>query len=166
MVESGKRLLSSRFVQVPDTPTNFHHPITSRSNEIAKTLAIPNSPKESESVPIMPIMYRDLLLILPIKYHPDLSTLSVFQDFYFPSNPLCTRIWSGFKIRALKHKILQNINFLRSDHLFVSYKCLIFSNFSELPPPPNRADPVRLCQSRILDLCLFFTPSFILTSPL
>ena len=41
MVESGKRLLSSQFVQVPDTPTNFHRPSTSRSTELAKALEIP-----------------------------------------------------------------------------------------------------------------------------
>ena len=32
--------------------------------------------------------------------------------------------------------------------------------------PPKRADPVQLCQSRILDRFLFFPSSFILISPL
>ena len=45
MVESGKRLLSSQFLQVFDTPTNFHRPSTSRSTELAKALDPPNSPQ-------------------------------------------------------------------------------------------------------------------------
>ena len=38
MVESGKITLSSQFVQLPDTPTNFHRPSTSRSTKLAKSL--------------------------------------------------------------------------------------------------------------------------------
>ena len=38
MVESGKTTLSSQFVQLPDTPTNFHRPSTSRSTKLAKSL--------------------------------------------------------------------------------------------------------------------------------
>ena len=36
------------------------------------------------------------------------------------------------------------------------------------PPltPPKRADPVRLRQSRVYDICLFYPPSFIPISPL
>ena len=85
MVESGKRLLSSQFFQVPDIHTNFHRPSMFRSTELAKALEIPpNSPKKSGSGPVMSITYLGLVLILPTKFHPDLSTLSVFQDFRFP----------------------------------------------------------------------------------
>ena len=45
MVESGKRLLSTQFVQVPDTPNNFHRPSTLRSTELAKALEIPQLPQ-------------------------------------------------------------------------------------------------------------------------
>jgi len=38
MVESGKTTLSSQLVQLPDTPTNFHHPSMSRSTKLAKLL--------------------------------------------------------------------------------------------------------------------------------
>ena len=37
-VESGKTTLSSQFVQLPDTPTHFHRPSTSRSPKPAKAL--------------------------------------------------------------------------------------------------------------------------------
>ena len=35
-VESGKQLLSRQFLQVPNTPINFHRPSSSRSTEIGK----------------------------------------------------------------------------------------------------------------------------------
>ena len=44
----------------------------------------PNSPKESEFVLFMSITYLGLVLIFPTKFHPDPSTLSIFQDFRFP----------------------------------------------------------------------------------
>ena len=44
----------------------------------------PKSPKEIRRGPLMSITYLELVLILPIKFHPHLSTLSVFQDFQFP----------------------------------------------------------------------------------
>ena len=37
MVESGKMTLLSQFVQLPDTPTNFHRPSTSRSTKLQST---------------------------------------------------------------------------------------------------------------------------------
>ena len=43
-VDSGKRLLSSELMQVPDTPTNFHRSSTSRSTKLAKALEIPPFP--------------------------------------------------------------------------------------------------------------------------
>ena len=44
MVESGKQLLSSQFVQVPEMPTNFHRPSMSKNTELAKALEIPPTP--------------------------------------------------------------------------------------------------------------------------
>ena len=41
----------------------------------------PNSLKEIGSGPVMSIMYLELVLILPINFYPDLSTLSVFPRF-------------------------------------------------------------------------------------
>ena len=78
-----------------------------------------------------------------------------------PSHSLqCHRIWSRFKMSSKVQDPFKYQISLRSDHPFVSYKYLIFSNFSELlPPPPNSTKengPVRLCQSPILDLCVFF----------
>ena len=97
LVESGKRLLWSQFVQVPDMPTNFHRPNTFRSTKLSKALEIPpNYPKRmdpfrllmdpirSVSILVMPITYLGRVLILSTNLHPDLSTLSVFQYFRFP----------------------------------------------------------------------------------
>ena len=61
--------------------------------------------------------YLELVLILPIKFHPDLSTLSVFQDFQFPgflfptSNPQCPWIRFELKMEHLRHKIFRYIKF-------------------------------------------------------
>ena len=85
MVESGKKLLSSLFVHVPDTPTKFHRPSTSRSIELAKALKIsPNSPKKSGSGSVISITYLGRVLLLPTNSQPNFSTLSVFQYFPFP----------------------------------------------------------------------------------
>ena len=149
MVESRKTTLSSQFVQLPDTPTNFHLPSTSRSTKLAKSLnpspQLPhreriqygsvftsliyitraksshgtwdeawrdksqeilwydgmvwsygmyqghllilstklhpdssNSTKESRSGPVMSVTYLRQVFILPIKFHPDISALSIF----------------------------------------------------------------------------------------
>ena len=99
----GKRLLSSQFVQVPDTPTNFHRPSTSRSTELAKVLGqsfTSNSPKESGSmVHLCQSSIQNLCLFFPIKLHFDLSTLTVFRfpRFPFPSStaPMYTNLRNG-----------------------------------------------------------------------
>ena len=80
----GKQLYQVNLVQVPDTPTNFHRPSTSRSTKRAKALDPPNSPIESRSSPATLITYLRCLLVLPTRLHPNLSTLSVFQVFWFP----------------------------------------------------------------------------------
>ena len=50
-------------------------------------------PKECKSSPVTSVTYLRYLLILPTKFHSDLSTLSVFQDFRFPllTSPNITR---------------------------------------------------------------------------
>ena len=129
MVESGKTTLSSQFVQVPDTFTNFHRPRTSRSG----------------SVPIMSITYLKLVFILPIKFHPGLSTLSVFQDIRFPrfrfppSGLLCPRI--RFKLKRsiwdVSFFYISSFNKIRSP--IRKIKIPQFSRFPRFPPstPPN-----------------------------
>ena len=44
----------------------------------------PNSPKKSEIGPVMSVTYLQLVLILLTKFHPDLFSLSLFQDFQSP----------------------------------------------------------------------------------
>ena len=80
-----------------------------------------NSPKESRSVPIMSMPYLGLVLIFPTKFHPNPSTLSVFQDFRFRHHPqlLLHQIRPGFKIKALRYPSKHQIS-LRSDQSFVS----------------------------------------------
>ena len=145
----------------------------------------------------MLITYLELVLVLPIKFHLNLSTICDFQEFRFPrllfppptpyvpgfdskrkwsiweirpfyisssikirspirkikkpkfsrfprisvspsNSPQCHWIWSWFlnKISEEKDPSKYQISF-RSDHPFVSYKCLIFTNFSQLPPSPT-----------------------------
>ena len=97
--------------------------------------------KQSRSSPVKSITYLRHLLILATKFHPDLSTLRVSQDVQFPPPtppPQCHKIWSRFKIRALRHEFLLNIKIsLRSGDPFLSEKYFNFSNFSELTSPPN-----------------------------
>ena len=111
MVESGKTIVSSQFVQLPDTPINFHCPSTSRSTKPAKSLnPSPNSPKESESDTVTSITDQGHLLLLSTKLQPGSSTSSVFQDFPLQLPPMSKDL-VGFEIRALRHDILLNIKF-------------------------------------------------------
>ena len=82
MVGTRKSNLSSQFDQVPDTPTNFHRPSTSRSTKLAKAL---DPLKESGSSMVTSITYLRHLLILSTMFQPNLSTLSVFPRF--PASP-------------------------------------------------------------------------------
>ena len=69
------------------------------------------------SVSIMSIRHLELVLILPIKFHPDFSTISVFHDFRFPrflfppSNPVSPRNRFKLKMVHLRHKIFLYIKF-------------------------------------------------------
>ena len=88
MVESGKQLLSSQFVQVPDMPTHFHLSSTFRSTKLAKALKIPTPqlPQRERiwSGYVNHISRTSSHKFLPTKFNPDLSSLSVFQYFQFP----------------------------------------------------------------------------------
>jgi len=76
------------------------------------TRNLPNSPEEVGSGPVMSITYLELVLILSIKFYPDLSTLSVCQDFCFPHSPLkCPWIRFELKIEHLRHNIFLYIKF-------------------------------------------------------
>ena len=113
MVELGKSTLSSQFVQVLDTPTNFSLSKHVLKYQTPQCTGPPNYPKESGSSPVSSIMYLRHLLILPTKFHPNLSTLNIFQDFRFPPPTLtqCHQNWSGFKIRDLRYEFLLNMKF-------------------------------------------------------
>ena len=126
MVESGKTTLSSQFVQVPDMPTNFHRHSTSRSTELAKALDLPSSPKESRSSPDLVRLSQSRICNIYLFYPP--SFIPIFRSKCFPrfpvfpsNSPQFHQIWSGFKVRGLRHELLLNMKFnLRSNHPFVS----------------------------------------------
>ena len=69
----------------------------------------PNYTEEIGSGPVMSITYLELVLNLPIKFHPNLSTLNFLQDFWFPrfsflpSTPKCVWIRSKLKKDYLRH---------------------------------------------------------------
>ena len=91
-------LLTIRFIEIRLTVRRLKIPHFSNFSELPPPP--PNYPKESRSVPVMSIMYLGLVLIFPTEFHPDPSTLSVFQDFRFPppkSSPQCHQILSGLK---------------------------------------------------------------------
>ena len=140
MVESGKTTLSSQFVQVPDTPTNWRRPSMSRSTELIKAPdPPPNSPKKSGSSPVKSITYLRHLLILPTKFHPDLSTPSVSQDFQFPPptspmSPDLVRIYN----KTSETQFLLISNFVKTRLSVLKLEISQFFSFSELPPPPPK----------------------------
>ena len=55
-----------------------------------KSPSPPDSRKEIGSGPVISITFLELVLILPINFHSDLSTLNVSQDFYFSPPPPMT----------------------------------------------------------------------------
>ena len=76
-------------------------------------------------------IYLGLVFIFPTMFHPDPSTLIVFQvlGFPLPTPRPHHQIRSGFKIRALRQDILLNIKF-HSDPITVrKLKIPHFSNF-------------------------------------
>ena len=122
MVESGKTTLSSQFVQIPDTPTNFHRPSTSRSTEITKALDPP--PQIPQREWILPGYVNYVSKTFAYSTH-EVSFRSPHSKRFprFPVSPSdtptpqCHQIWSGFKIRALRHEFLLNIKFNKSSYV-------------------------------------------------
>ena len=118
----------------------------------------------SRSSLVMSVTYLGLVLILSTKFHPDLSALSVFQNFRSPP-PLMTLDLVGIQNKRSEFRGLSNYEIsLRYDHSFVSQKYLIFSIFLELtlppPTPQKRADPFRLWHIPHLGLVLIFPTKF------
>ena len=105
------------------------------------TRNLPNSPKEIRSGPVISITYLEFVLILSIKFHPHLYSLSVFQDFQFPrflfpsSTPQCPRILSELKIRHLRHDVFLYIKFHKDPITIREIDILNFHNFPSLLPP-------------------------------
>ena len=107
MVESGKTSLSSQFVQLPNTSTNFHRPSTSRSKKLTKAL---------NPTPLLPRRER-----IQYGYLNDESTTFAYSTHQVssrflhskrfprflisPSNsPQCQQIWSVFEMRSVRFK--------------------------------------------------------------
>ena len=99
----------------------------------------PNYPEEIGYSPVMSITYLELLLILPINFHPDLSTLNFFQDFWFPRFSFLPSTPQSVWIRSKLKK-----DYLR--HVFIVLARLEYrthqSTGNHPPSPPKRADPV------------------------
>ena len=123
----------------PDLSTSTRYKISLRSDHpfvsykylifsnFSELLPSPNSNKESGSGLIMSVTY--LGLILPTKFHPDLSALSVFQDFRPPPHPITLDpVGISNKRSEFRGPSKYEIS-LRYDHSFVSQKYLNFSNF-------------------------------------
>ena len=64
-VRIAKTTLSSQFVQLPDTPTNFHRPSTSRSTILSKAMDPPNSPKTADPVWLRQSRIYNICLFYP-----------------------------------------------------------------------------------------------------
>ena len=110
MVESGKTTLSSQIVQLPDTPTNFHRPSTSRSTKLTKSLNPYPQLLQRERIQYDSVSHVSRTFVYSI--HQASSRLVPSKCFpkISPSNfPQCQKIWLGFEIRALRHEFLLKI---------------------------------------------------------
>ena len=107
MVKSGETTLSSQFVQSL-TRLPIFIVLALQKHRTRQSTGPPNSPKESGSSPVRSITYLRHLLILPINFYPDISHSKRFPRFPVSSSnsPRCHRIWSGFKLRALRFQLL------------------------------------------------------------
>ena len=140
MVKSGKTTLSSQIVQLPDTPTNFHRPSTSRSTELAKSLnpSPPTPPKRANPVRFCQSRIKDICLFYPPSFILIPTLQAFFQDFPLQIPTMSkdlVGIWNKSSETWIPSK---NQISLRSDHLFVRYKYSNFHVFQEFrfPPPP------------------------------
>ena len=112
MVESGKTTLSSQIVQLPDTPTNFHRPITSRSTELAKSLNPSPQLPQRERIQYDSVNHVSRTYVYSIHQASSRFLHSKCFSKISPSkSPQCQKIWSGFEIRALRHEFLLKIKF-------------------------------------------------------
>ena len=112
MVESGKTTLSSQIVQLPDTPTNFHCPSTSRSTELAKSLNPSPQLPQRERIQYDSVNHVSRTFVYSIHQASSRFLHSKCFSKISPSkSPQCQKIWSGFEIRALRHEFLLKIKF-------------------------------------------------------
>ena len=146
MVESGKTTLSSQIVHLPDTPTNFHRPSTSRSTKLAKSLN--PSPKllqrGANPVRFCQSRIKDICLFYPPSFIPIPPLQVFFQDFplQFPPPPMSkvlVGVWNKSSETWIPSK---NQVSLRSDHPFVRWKYPNFHIFQEFRFPPPTAPNV------------------------
>ena len=146
MVESGKTTLSSQIVQLPDTPTNFHRPITSRSTELAKSLnPFPQLPQR-ERIQYDSVNHVSRTYVYSIH---QASSRFLHSKCFSKISPLqiptmskdLVRIWIIRNKSSETWIPSKNQISLRSDHLFVRYKYSNFHVFQEFrfppPTPPN-----------------------------
>ena len=127
MVKLGKTSLSSQFVQLSDTPTNFHRPSTCRSTKLAKSLnphrLIPQ--KRVDPVRLRQSRIYDIYELFS-RFLVSPPTPPMSKDLVGIWNN-CSETWVPSKYRIL----------LRSGHPFLSWKCLNFSDFSKLTTPSS-----------------------------
>ena len=144
MVESGKTTLSSQFVQLPDTPTHFHRPSTSRSTKLAKSLntSPPNS-RQGERIQYCSVNHVSRKFAYSIHQASSRFLHSkCFPRFPPPTPPQCQKIWSGFEIRALRHEFLSRYQIsLRIRSPSRKIKIPQFSRFPRIPVSPLQLPP-------------------------
>ena len=90
------------------------HPLPNPEAPLVTPHQFQQDPRAKAADPVMSITYLGLVLILPTKFHPDLSYSKRFPRFPVPLStppPQPHRIWLRFKIRALRHEFLINKKF-------------------------------------------------------
>ena len=151
MVESGKTTLSSQIVQLPDTPTNFHRPSTSRSTKLAKSLK--PSPQR-ERIQYASVNHVSRTFVYSIHQASSLFLRSKFFPIFPPPTPPISKDLVGIWNKSSETWIPSKYQIsLRSDHLFVRYKYPKFHVFQEfwfpLPTPPNVTGSARNLKSEL-----------------
>ena len=141
MVESGKTTLSSQFVQLPETPTNFHRPSTSRSTKLAKSLN--PSPQIPQRERIQYGYVNHVSRTFAYSNHQDfipIPPLQVFSKISFSNSRQCQKIWSGFEIRALRHEFPSKYQIsLKIRSPIRKIKIPQFSRFPRIPVSPSNS---------------------------
>ena len=114
MVKSEKKLLSSHFVQVPETPTNFHRPSTFKSTNSPKHWTPPTKLPQREWIRSGYVNHVSRTCAYSSHQVPSRSLHSKrFPRFpvSHTNSPQCHQIRLGFEIGALRNKVLLNIKF-------------------------------------------------------